>query len=344
VLFQILFLAILFLVVVCATIGIFQWLLDRRHRSEMRNLQSEEPSTSTTETMILGPLTPILAEQSPMSEPKQTAMQRELREAGFYQPQALTEYRAMRAVLVLMPLIVAGILAFLGQRADIGRTVLAGGVLACLGYAVPRLYIQYRSRVRARELERGLPVAIDLLNLALTGGQNISAALRSVAREIAHSYPVLSEEFEIVRHQAELSHLGAALQKFAERTNHPDVRNLAMVLAQTERLGTDVSAGLLEYGNNLQLNMRHRAEAAANRASFWMLFPTILCLSIPAALLLVSPVYMEFWKRREDMKKAFPESTRSVEKLNKMKPQNTEAESSRTPVMPISPITSTKKE
>src|SRR5262249_33564149 len=157
---------------------------------------------------------------------------------------------------------------------------------------------------------------IDLLNLALTGGQNLLAALHAVAREIAHSYPVLAEELEIVRNQAELSHLGAALHQFALRTNHPDVRNLPMVLSQTERLGPHLSEALLEYGNNLRLTMRHRAEATANRASFWMMFPTILCLSIPAAILLISPVYLEFWKRRDDVRKTFPDASRKVEQIN----------------------------
>jgi tight adherence protein C len=313
--FQILLLTCLFIATAGITLSVFQWLVNRRMRRELQNIQSATPEKSST--LLLGPLTPLIAEQTPMGDSTRANVKKELSEAGFYQPDALTEFRAVRAVLVLVPLLMTGGLATIATRADMGRLLIAGVILSGLGYAIPRLYIQYRGRLRARELERGLPVVIDLLNLALTGGQNLIAALRAVSREIAHSYPVLAEELEIVRQQAELSHLGAALQQFAQRTNHPDVRNLSMVLSQTERLGTDVTAALLEYGNNLRLNMRHRAEAAANRASFWMLFPTILCLSIPAAILLISPVYIEFWKRRDDIRKTFPDAAQKVQQLNK---------------------------
>ncbi len=315
--FAFLVLTFLFVVVAGAALSGYLWLLERRRHVELRNLQSTEPVTSITSGMILGPFTPVLAEHSPMADDKQAALRRELREAGYYQPQALVEYRAVRAVLVLLPLALAGTLALLGKREDVAPIAILGVVIAGLGFALPRVFIQYRARVRAREIERGLPVVIDLLGLALSGGQNLYAALGSVTNEIDHAYPLLAEELRIVRQQAELSSLHAALEQFAERTNHPDVRNLAMVLSQSERLGTDVAAGLHEYGNSLRLNMRQRAEAAANRASFWMLFPTILCLAIPAALLLISPVYLEFAKRRDDMRKTLPEATQKVESLNR---------------------------
>ena len=87
-----------------------------------------------------------------------------------------------------------------------------------------------------------------------------------------------------------------------------------MVLAQTDRLGTDVSASLLEYANNIRTTMRHRAEAHANRANFWMLFPVILCLWIPAALVLIGPVYFEMIKKRPDTREIFTTSKETLKK------------------------------
>ena len=96
----------------------------------------------------------------------------------------MTEFQAVRAILVLFPLFGAGILALLSSREDIPTIVIAGLVLAVLGFSSPRLYINYVARTRARQIEQGLPIAIDLLNLALSGGQNIFSALESVSREI----------------------------------------------------------------------------------------------------------------------------------------------------------------
>src|SRR5262249_40351862 len=146
---------------------------------------------------------------------------------------------------------------------------------------------------------------IDLIGLSLTGGQNIFASLTRVCRELRHSYPTLAQELFIVHHQAELSSLDLALQHFANRTNLQEVRTLALVLAQSERLGTDISQALLESSSNSRTNLRQRAEAYANRASFWMLFPTVICLWIPAIIILFGPVYHEFWQKRMETKEIY---------------------------------------
>ena len=46
--------------------------------------------------------------------------------------------------------------------------------------------------------------------------------------------------------------------------------------------------------------MRQRAEAQANRLGFLMLFPTIFCLLVAAAIILIGPAYFEFWQGRAD--------------------------------------------
>jgi hypothetical protein len=45
--------------------------------------------------------------------------------------------------------------------------------------------------------------------------------------------------------------------------------------------------------------MRQRAETQANRTSFWMLFPTVGCFLLAAALLIVGPVFLEFRNQME---------------------------------------------
>jgi tight adherence protein C len=312
--FEWLTLTLLFLIISGLAFSFYVWLEERRQRAELRATTADEPPEDTTAVMVLGRLTPVLAQQAPIRPEKQPAVRQELREAGYYHPTALTDYQAIRAVLIFLPLLLAGVLGALARRDDIPRVVIVGGALAVVGFGLPRLYIQYRARQRAREIEHGLPVAVDLIGLCLTGGQNILSAVASVCDEVRAPYPVLADEMLIVREQARMSNLPYALQQFADRTNHPDVRNLALALSQSEQLGTDISAGLLEYVNNLRVSMRHRAEARANRASFWLLFPTILCLWLPAVLVLFAPVYQEFWRLRGEYRDA-TKGTPSVESI-----------------------------
>ncbi len=259
------------------------------------------PGAEEEEELLLGGLTPALAGQIPLSRGGRETIQRRMREAGIYRPTAVTEFAAVRAILVILPLLVTGVLAAVMGRAWLPYILVGGICVAILGYSVPRIWLDLRARARARAIERGLPVAVDLLSLCLAAGQNIQAALVRVSREIRFSNPVLADELEILRKQAELRSLEHALQQFADRVQVPVVRNLALILAQSERLGTDTAAALLEYSSNLRITMRQRADTQANRSSFWMLFPTLLCLWVPAILILIAPQFIELRHRIGNM-------------------------------------------
>ena len=135
-------------------------------------------------------------------------------------------------------------------------------------------------------------------------------------RELKKAYPVLAYELEIVEQQAELRSLEHALQQLSDRVRIPEIRNLALILVQSERLGTDVGAALLEFSASFRATLKQRAEAQANKASFWMTFPTILCLWISAGIILVGPLWYEFWNRREQTQELFRQR---IEKLKEEK-------------------------
>lgn len=267
--------------------------------------------------LALGPMTEGLAAQLPVGTQPGSDIHRELLAAGYYRKSALTEYAAIRALLTIGPLIVAGIVAALAETSQIW-TILALGVLgAMLGFSLPRVYIVLRGRMRARAIERGLPVAIDMLTLCLSAGQNILGAIQRVASEIRFSHRVLADELEIVYRHAELHGLQLALQQFAERVQIPEVRNLAMILIQFERLGTDASTTLLEYAQNLRTTLRQRADTKANQTMFWMLFPTLLCLWIPAAIVLIGPAVLEFQNFRRAGTEQLRDAKRELEEYNR---------------------------
>src|SRR5207244_4306325 len=157
-----------------------------------------------------------------------------------------------------------------------------------------RLYIQMRGRRRAAQIERGLPTAVDLLVLALTAGLNLYTALQRVAAELRSSFPALAEELDITRRQAALRSLDHSLNQLADRVRLPEVRNLAIIMGQSERMGSDTTPVLLETSNTLRTSLRQRAETQANRTSLWMLFPTVACFLVAAGLVLVGPIFLEF--------------------------------------------------
>jgi tight adherence protein C len=308
-------LALLFVVVTTLCFTVLQGLFHRRQQLEARLAgDSASAGTLSDPNLVLGDMTPALAGQVPMSAAHQAEIQQELRDAGYYRPTALMEYAAIRAMLIFLPLIVACLALLVVPEQHMLLVVVLGILGAMLGYSLPRVYLNYRARWRARQIERGLPVAVDLLTLGLSAGQNILTAFKRVSLEMRRSYPVLSQELQIVASQADLRSLEQALQELAARVRIPEVRTLALILAQSERLGTDIITALLEFASNFRLTMKQRAEAQANRASFWMIFPSLFCLWMPAAVLMVGPVFFEFWHRREaargtmDMRKTFQDA------------------------------------
>jgi tight adherence protein C len=310
---ELFWLSVIFLLVSTLSFSlVYRFTSSRRARERL--LAKGDDTGSKTE-LVLGGMTEGLAAQVPMREDSRTDLRRELLAAGYYRQSALTEYAAIRTILTIAPVVIAAAAAVFVETAQLWTVLILGALGAMLGYSLPRVFIMLRGRMRSRQIERGLPVAVDMLTLCLSAGQNILAALQRVSTELKFSHRVLSDELEIVRQQAELRNLQHALQQFAERVQVPEVRNLAMILIQSERLGTDAAATLLEYSANLRTTLRQRADAQANRTMFWMLFPTLLCLWIPAGIVLIGPAVLEFQSYRKGYLQQWRDARREIEEL-----------------------------
>lgn len=285
--------------------GIFASLV-RRPVTATRLTPVEPAAGDSHSDLLLGDMTDVLSRGMPGESRDREEILPELVRAGMYGQTSLSEYRAVRAVLILAPLFAAAAAAMLVETRYIPYVAVGGVVLAFLGYSIPRVYIYMKAQARTREIERGLPVFADMLSISLLAGQGLLGGLRRVTGQLRHTFPRMSEELDIVVRQADMLNLYVAFEQWANRSQMPEVRNLAIILNQSHKLGNDVTSSLLEYATNLRSGSRQRADAKAQRASFWMLFPTILCLWIPAAIILVGPVYFEFAERRARAKESMP--------------------------------------
>jgi tight adherence protein C len=278
-------------------------LVRRRQRVEARlePTPSSDPTLSSNPELLLGDMTPALSAQIPMTEEGRSELQRDLRGAGMYRPTALMEYAAVRAVLTIVPLLVGGLIALMWTETVAGavRVWIGAAVVAMLGFSVPRIYLLWRASQRRAAIERGLPMAIDMLTLCLSAGLNVVNSLQRVAQEVVLAYPDLAYELQIVRRQADLRSLEFALVQFAERVDLPQLRNISMMLTQSEKLGTDGITVLREYADNMRVSLRHAAEAASNRAPLKMMLPGYL-MGIGLIVLIITPPAMEIAAFRQE--------------------------------------------
>jgi tight adherence protein C len=294
---QYLLVGLVFVLISLATFGGYLFLRRRRQRVEQRLKMNtpSDPSLGSRPELLLGDMTTVLASQVPIAESDRSELQRELRVAGYYKPTALMEYAALRAVLIFLPLLVGGVAGLLFAETPRQLLWTWGTALLCagLGFSLPRIYVYYRGKARMHAIERGLPVAIDMISLCLGAGLNVLNSLHRVAEELKESYPTLAFEMAIMCRQAELRTLDFALAQFADRVGLNQVKNLSVILTQSENLGTDAVSNLREYSDNLRVNMRQRADEMANKAPFKLLFPAYL-MALGAAILLISPAILDF--------------------------------------------------
>ncbi len=239
-----------------------------------------------------GALTPALAAQIPESAKETRDFQLLLKQAGFYHPAARNTIYAFRFLLLVTPLIIAGVCAVLADSQwtwhILGVGLFSGVVLSI----IPRLYVYFRRKTRYEEIRRGLADTVDMLSMCLTGGLNLLDSLEHVAGQMG-AYPALAEELRLVKRQAEVSSLKLALEDLTRRVDLPEMRQLAAVLARGTQLGSQLASSLHDHADHLRVSLRQAALARANKAPVKLVLPILFCLAPAALIILTAPAILE---------------------------------------------------
>lgn len=264
-----------------------------------------------------GSLTPHLAALMPESDTRREREKRELNAAGFYSPHAWHNFAAFRYLAVVIPLVMFGaLLVAVPPAAELPVIVML--VLGCiLGWAVPGLYIKNRAAERAYQIEHAMPDMLDMLNMCVSQGLTVQESLVKIGRELRPVYPALSQELSIVAEQAEVGSLEHALRNFARRVDIPEVHSFSSLLIQTERMGTSVSDALTEYSDGMRESLRQQADERANKSTFKILFPTVLCLMPAVFIILMGPAIIELTTFFGDGRQAVDSGLNALETLSR---------------------------
>jgi len=238
---------------------------------------------------VFGPATPLVAALLPATARGRVAIEKDLLRAGYFEPVAPINFFAVRALMTYLPLVAGEVGAVLTDGRLSVAFMLVGVVGGIFGYAVPRIILSILADRRTEQIRRGLPMLMDTMGLTLSTGASLPGSLQASGEAIRRGYPDLAHEVRVVGAQAELRSLSHALDKWKDRQPVPELGSFVFLLGQADRLGTDITRGLWELSASLQVNARQRAEAAANRANFYMTFPTVLCLLVAAGLILAGP-------------------------------------------------------
>jgi pilus assembly protein TadC len=147
----------------------------RRTREHLQGRLGEDAEGRGTWAALV-PLTDGLAGMIPGRASAREDLARELREAGYYRQTALREYLGIRAALVAIPLLIALVAGVFVPDRQIVPALGAGFGTALLAFGLPRAFVRAKGVRRRREIERALPVSVDLITLGLAAGQGLPAA------------------------------------------------------------------------------------------------------------------------------------------------------------------------
>jgi tight adherence protein C len=230
-----------------------------------------------------------LASLVPKSPKEMSRLRRRLARAGYYQPSAALIFALLEmvtaAVGVLTPLVMLGP----GQGSIFA---LLGGLA---GYMVPGFVLLRKTEARKRQLQNGLPDALDLFVVCLDAGCALDQAILKASDELELAYPALAQELKILMTETRAGKSRIdAFRNLAERTRSEDVRALVAMLIQTDRFGTSVSLALKTHAEVSRTKRRQRAEERAAKVSVKLVFPLVLCLFPAFYVVTLGPAVIQF--------------------------------------------------
>lgn len=146
---------------------------------------------------------------------------------------------------------------------------------AVAGFFLPDLLVYNSGLKRTDEIAKGLPDALDLLNLCVESGLSLQAALSRVA---THQEGPVAQEFGRVLQETQLGvSRSDAFEALGRRTQQADMERFAAAMVQVDRLGVPIASVLREQASQMRAKRHARARELAQKVPVKILGPLLLC-------------------------------------------------------------------
>jgi tight adherence protein C len=164
-----------------------------------------------------------------------------------------------------------------------------------IGFYLPDLWLNFRTRRRKRKIFEGLPDALDLMTVCVEAGVGLDGAIARIGEDLYMSSPELSDELKIVNLEMRAGKPRIeALRNLAIRTDLEDVNSLCTLLIQTDRFGTSLAPALRVYSDTFRTRRFQAAEEAAAKLPVKLLFPLIFFIFPALFVVIMGPAVISF--------------------------------------------------
>lgn len=206
--------------------------------------------------------------------------------AGLRGPNTMLLFIGARTLISVGPALFV-LVAGLASGKSLPVIVLRAGAMWVVLHLLVTQQLKSRSRKRIQSITRGMPDTLDLMVVCLEAGLGLNATIARVGEERATMNDALGKEFD----QVALEMRGGrsredALRGLGQRNGCDDLKALAALIIQSDRLGASMAQTLRSHADLLRTKRRQRAEEAARRLPIKMLLP--LAIFILPALFVVT--------------------------------------------------------
>lgn len=231
----------------------------------------------------------------PLSPNNAKRLRRRLIQAGYVNENALTVYRALTLIsVVLVPILIVFLLTVVFGRSFDSSTI--GLIVVSFGFGafLPSFLLSRQISKRQRLITRALPDALDLMVVCVEAGLGLNAALQRVGREMEMVEPALSEELAITNREIRAGRArDEALRNLGNRTGVADLKSLVAMLVQTDRFGTSIAESLRVFSDSMRMKRRQRAEELVAKAAIKLIFPLLLFIFPALLIVLMGPALIK---------------------------------------------------
>ena len=206
--------------------------------------------------------------------------------AGLRSPNTLVLFLGARTLISVGPALFVLVAGLASGKPLLFVLLRAGGMWFGLHMLVTRM-LKGRAKRRISTIARGMPDTLDLMVVCLEAGLGLNATIARVGEERATMDDALGKEFDQVAIEMRSGRSREdALRALGARNGCDDLKALAALIIQSDRLGASMAQTLRSHADLLRTKRRQRAEEAARKLPIKMLFP--LAMFILPALFVVT--------------------------------------------------------
>src|SRR5262245_41605081 len=206
--------------------------------------------------------------------------------AGFRGANAAAIFLGTRTLVSLVPALMVLVPAVSAGK-PLPNALMTAALYWGGGHMLANLWLKRRARARMGQVTRALPDALDLMVVCLEAGLGLNATIQRVGEERSTIADVLGSEFaQVVLEMRNGRPRADALRALGARNGSDDLKALAALVIQSDRLGASMAKTLRTHADLLRTKRRQRAEEAARQLPIKILFP--LALFILPALFVVT--------------------------------------------------------